>query len=501
MNLPLALNMTLTGMLTVCLMWPAAIRAYNNMDRYGKNQLMQKQNRYSSPAWYKDVNRASGWVSRYDVAGGTGGSGLMSGNYGRRLGDDEEMIEDDDGMIALNQHNNNNNMLLSLDDYYYDDTADVGPYGPSRPYDRLDYAVVRYPPSYGYYPLVDDLQVTEYDMGAPNNKLVQYENGQIFGNRNPVVSPAAAVSSALSSYYTPPVQASGVINGYLPPPSPPITLNRGYETTRYPMDKLHRFRKVFMSNLVSPSNVFKTPEERQVYDFWESLINDDLKMGTDVNRITTADRRVQMTDQNNPQSPLFQHLSPVFQRLQKQQQKFQKNKQQHQQQYHHHKQQKQFPSQQQAQKLVQYQKPAEERKSHSTGSLFNQWANGSPFIKRSFSVGSGTVENDDVQQLENLKTNKGAATDVNMTDSSTTATVRTTTDITPTAAMTDGGQKEYVLPRPAGEKSGLESLFEVIAEGGLRGNYDRNATADSDYNKVSTPPYITINKCSKNHGP
>jgi hypothetical protein len=40
--------------------------------------------------------------------------------------------------------------------------------------------------------------------------------------------------------------------------------------------------------------------------------------------------------------------------------------------------------------------------------------------------------------------------------------------------MADGGQREFVLPRPAGEKTDLESLLEVIAEGGLRGNYGDN---------------------------
>jgi len=46
--------------------------------------------------------------------------------------------------------------------------------------------------------------------------------------------------------------------------------------------------------------------------------------------------------------------------------------------------------------------------------------------------------------------------------------------------MADGGQREFVLPRPAGEKTDLESLLEVIAEGGLRGNYGDNGNFPRD---------------------
>ncbi|VVC34921.1 Hypothetical protein CINCED_3A016838 [Cinara cedri] len=512
--------MILTGMLTVCLVWPATIRAFNFMDQYGKNQLMQKQNRHNSPAWYNDVNLVPDWASPYSIADG-GNDGLMMGNYGRRLGDNGGMMMDNDGTAAFNQQNNN---MLSSDDYYYDDTADVGPYGSSRPqpHDRLDYAVVRYPSYHGYYPVDDDLRVAGYDRGASDNQLLQYENRKTFDNRKsvPVVPPAAVVSSAMSPYYTPPVHASGVINGYAAP-LPPITLNRGYDTPRFPMDKLHRFRKVFLSNVVSPTNVFKSPEEQQLFDIWESLINDDLMTGNvqqtmDDNRIITADRRVQAVDQDRQQFPLFQHLPPVLQRFQKQQQRSQKLKQRHQDQYHHKLQQ----LQPQAQKLVQYQKPNEERKSYpsmqshklkSEEREYREWTNGSPLRKRSSSAAGGDeygaaqlrratpADNDDVRQLEKLKTSKTVTGNMiakpNRTVSSTTVVTTTTiamTDTTPPPPMTDGGQREYVLPRPAGEKSGLESLFEVIAEGGIRGNYNGNGAADSAFSKLREE--VKVNK-------
>jgi len=134
------------------------------------------------------------------------------------------------------------------------------------------------------------------------------------------------------------------------------------------------------------------------------------------------------------------------------------------------------------------------------GNLYKQWANGSPLIKRS-SDRSQYVEtplitpadNDDVRQLEKLKTadtTKTTAEPIAVTTSTTTATVAdATVPVKAKAAavavpMADGGQREYVLPRPAGEKSSFESLLEVIAEGGLRGNSDKNAAVA--YNKVST---------------
>jgi len=132
------------------------------------------------------------------------------------------------------------------------------------------------------------------------------------------------------------------------------------------------------------------------------------------------------------------------------------------------------------------------------GNLYKQWANGSPLIKRSSDSDERvapslmtSTDNDEVRQLEKLKTGNPTAntteTGAVITDAAQASSAETGTAAVP---MADGGQREYVLPRPAGEKSGFESLLEVIAEGGLHGNFDKNVA----YSKVSTFSIFDVRK-------
>lgn len=431
MNSPVVVNMAISAAMMAFLTWPAAISA-QNLDRYGKQQLALKQNRYGNPTWSNGVSR-SGWASSYGV-----GSGHMMRHY----------------PVPMNRYR------TMAGDYY--DTDLSGAYDP-RPYDQLDYAVVRYP-SYGgsYYPVPADLSAA-YDGGASNDGLM-YSDMSYGGDRDPV---AAALTSS-SSYY--PAMAAKTINRFEPPPQPAV--NR-YEPVRYPpTDKIHKFRKVFMSNLVSPSNVFKSTKEQQLYDFWESLINGGMDSDND-NDDDADDDVSRMGDDFDGQrgaggqggrqqlvtAQLYQHLPPIFQQLQQQQQKLKH----------------QLHQQQSADERTQSSPSSSASQTLPRGNQYKQWANGSPLIKRSSASQQQTDVNDDVRQLERLRTNA-------TTDAATTVTIATTV---PAPSMADGGQREYVLPRPAGEKSGFESLLEVIAEGGLRGHGDENGEVDT-HTKVST---------------
>jgi len=131
------------------------------------------------------------------------------------------------------------------------------------------------------------------------------------------------------------------------------------------------------------------------------------------------------------------------------------------------------------------------------GNLYKQWANGSPLIKRSSDSVQRVVaslmtstDNDEVRQLEKLKTGTPTANTTETVAMTTDAAQASSTETTAAVPMADGGQREYVLPRPAGEKSGFESLLEVIAEGGLHGNFDKNVA----YSKVSTFSIFNVRK-------
>lgn len=450
------MNTVVTAAIMALLAWPAAISA-QNLDRYGKQQLTLKQNRYSHPTWSNGVSR-SGWASSYGVD-----SGHMMRHY----------------PVSMNRYRT----MAGASDYY--DTDLSGAHDP-RSYDQLDYAVVRYP-SYGgggggYYPATANLAAA-YDGGASNGLMYNDIYG---GGRDPV---AAALTSSSSPYY--PSMAANTINRFEPPPAPQqqqSSLNR-YESVRYPpTDKIHKFRKVFMSNLVSPSNVFKSTKEQQLYDFWESLItdgmdnsfngdgddDDDAGEDNDVSRAGgDSDGQQHIGRQQSTTSLLYQHLPSIFQQLQ----------------------------QQQKLKYQQRQQSADERTQSSAsssasdalphGNLYKQWTNGSPLIKRSPPSQQSDV-NDDVRQLERLKTDNSPRTNTTAdTTTAATTTAVTSTTTVPPPSMADGGQREYVLPRPAGEKSSFESLLEVFAEGGLHGHGDKNGEANA-HSKVSTFTMILL---------
>lgn len=490
-----------TVAVAVGLACPTGSGAYNMMNRYGKQQLVQKYNRYGKPpAWMNSIRSAS-WMSQY-------GDGDMMRHY-----------PISSSVSRYLQGATGGNKQILSDDYYDPDV--VNAYNP-RSYDhRLqDYAVVRYP-SYGYYPATAVADLTGYDAEYDNN-VPFYDEPSSYVDRELFPSPSLGMGNGVggvSSFYP-----TKTLNRYLQTPSVPLqsSLNRypavattgtvPEPITRYPTDKIHTFRKVFLSNPVSPSNKFKSPKEQQLYNFWESLVSGDLD-DRDVDGEQQRDRQQQQVVPDSI-SRLYHHLPPIFQKLQKQQ----KLRDQH-------------PLSQRTLLLpsessssLSAASPSESSipllplfslqsspsspmlsssssssSSYSSSSLsksaphgnhFLQWAAGSPLIKRSYNnyvQPSPSSENDDVQQLERLKTESNTTATANSTVSTTTTVVAVTTTTTSApvpAPMADGGQREYVLPRPAGEKSGFESLLEAIAEGGLRGHIDEKSTAA--YNKVST---------------
>ncbi|XP_025408887.1 uncharacterized protein LOC112682486 [Sipha flava] len=480
MNVAAVVNVTVMAAVAACLTWASAARANSIMNRYGKQQLSQKQNRYgssSAAAWLNSGagNRIeAGWASPYGISGGN----LMR-HYPVSVGRYQTMGGGGGGDRQGN---------LFADDYY---DGNVDPYGPKLQYDRsvADYAVVRYP-SYGaaasYYPLAD---LGAYDMAAAGDDLL-YDD-VAFGGRDSI-APSAASSASSPSYYQP---SAAIINRYDSQSPLSLSLNR-YEPARYPTDNIHKFRKVFMSNLVSPSNAFKSTQEQQLYDFWESLINgrrldgmqqtdDDGSIGQRQHQQHQGRQQLYQQQQQSPQeldpiSQLYQHLPPIFQQLQQQQ----KLKQlQHQQSTGERTPSSSSLSSSSSSSLLPSSFSSSSSSSSSlvashsgpplshampSGNHYKQWANGSPLIKR------GVVardDDDDVWQLEKLKTRN----------------VTTVPAVTATAIaaspMADGGQREYVLPRPAGEKSGFENLLEAMAEGDrFQGQMDKSTAAA--YSKI-----------------
>lgn len=470
MNLSTALNVAVMATVAACLAWPATAQVYN-MNRYGKQQLTQKQYRYGNPTWANGANRAGGWASssygnmmrHYPVS---------MARYGAIMGGGRQ--------------------TLSPDDYYDGEARGSVTYDPSpRRYDRLDYAVVRYPSygvgyggygGYSYYPVTslsssggsggvvvdDDLLYDDDDDDRDRDRVDDNDDDVLFGDRTSQMAAA-----------------------------------------RYPMtNKIHNFRKVFMSNLVSPSNAFKSPKERQLYEFWESLINgdlDEMQQTDDVIGQQRLDRDRQQhqspLDFGSSTSLLYQHLPPIFLKLQQQQKQKLQNKQHLLKQHY------------KSVDVVDEQTPpppllppsssylpssSSSQQTVSRGNFYKQWANGSPLIKRSSGGGvqqtisssssSSSLDNDDVRQLRELKSNSGATNSTAAATTMTTSTTTTTSTIggmstaaAPSLPMADGGQREFVLPRPAGEKSDLENLLEVIAEGGLRGNYGNNSNVSIHY--------------------
>lgn len=461
MKLSTALNAAVLATMVACLAWPATAQVYN-MNRYGKQQLTQKQYRYGNPTWANGANRAGGWASssygnmmrHYPVS---------MARYGAIMGGGRQ--------------------TLSPDDYYDGEARGSVAYDPSpRRYDRLDYAVVRYPSygggyggygGYSYYPMTslaasggsggvvvdDDLLYDDDDDDRDRDRDDDDNEDMLFGDR------AGQIAAS-----------------------------------RYPMtDKIHNFRKVFMSNLVSPSNAFKSPKERQLYDFWESLINgdlDDMQQTDDTIGQPRLDRDRQQhqspLDFGSTTSLLYQHLPPIFLKLQQQQKQKLQNKQ-HLLKQHYKSVDEQTPPPPLPPPASSYLASSSPVQTVPRGNFYKQWANGSPLIKRSSAGGvqqtissssssSLSLDNDDVRQLRELKSNNGAtnktATATTMTTSTTTTTSTVagmSTAAAPLLPMADGGQREFVLPRPAGEKLDFENLLEVFAEGGLRGNYGDNS--------------------------
>lgn len=473
MNHSMVINAAIMTAVITCLVWPSTVGAQSMMNRYGKKQLAQKQNRYGSPMWLNGVNRATGWASSY------GGDGSM-------------MMRHYPVSMSRYQTTAFGNRQLLSDDYY--DTEIVNPYDP-RSYDRLNYAVVRYP-NYGIGSGVGYYSMDDFYDGPSNNDDKDLYDDMAFGDRDPV--PSATASS--SSYYPVIATSTAADSRYTPPLI--SSLSNRYESTRNPIDKIHKFRKVFMSNLVSPSNAFKTPKERQLYNFWESLINGDLDGAQQMDDVDDDSSGKQPPGLHpsfeSETSQLYQHLPPIFQQLQKQQKQKQQQQNQHKNQQYQQSVEERTPLQSLSSSL-----PALSSLSSSSSlssltalsrsvpheNLYKQWANGSPLIKRSSPGVEHVVslvtslENNDVQQLKKLKTANSAT--ITTTTSKTSAMVTsivsnmTTADITMTTVvppMADGGQREYVLPRPAGEKSSFESLLEVMAESSLHGNVDKNTT-------------------------
>lgn len=486
-----------TVVVTVSVVWPMGAGAHNMMNRYGKQQLVQKYNRYGKPpAWMNSV-RSVDWVSQY--------------------GDGSNMMRHYPSTSSVSRYlqgaTGGNKQILS-DDYYDPDV--VNAYDP-RSYDhRLqDYAVVRYP-SYGYYPASSVADLSGYD-GEYDNNVPFYDEPSPYVNRDLLPSSSLGMSrlgvGGLSSFYPTtmynryvPIQSS--LNRF---PSVSTTGTVPDPITRYPTDKLHKFRKVFLSNPESPSNKFKSSKEQQLYNFWESLVSGDLD-NLDVDVEQRSDRQQQQVVPDSI-SRLYHHLPPIFQKLQQQQ----KQRDQHPLSQRTPPLSSESSSSLSAKSLSESSSPFSSLfslplspssslssasssssssssysssslpKSASHGNHFLQWTAGSPLIKRSSAnhiiQPSSSSENDDVRQLERLKSESDTTATSDSTVLTTTTVVAVTTTTTP-APMADGGQREYVLPRPAGEKSSLESLLEVIAEGGLRGHLDEKATVT--YNKVST---------------
>lgn len=468
MNLHVAVFVAAIVAGATSLEWPTIVTAHN-LNRYGKQQLPQKQNRYGNPAWLSGASRAGSWATS-----------PYGGNIMRHY------------PVSINRYQTmagggGQRQNVFLDDYY--DADALNPYD-SRPYNRMDYAVIRYP-SYsggtsGYYAPVaatTDLS-SPYDAASPSEDDLLYDDVA-----------AAVPPSSPYSYQAP------TINRYSLPAPPPF--NR-YEQSRYPTDKIHKFRKVFLSNPVSPSNAFKSTKEQQLYDFWESLINGDLD-GTEQR---SDDRDRANDDESQPRrdwlqqlqqstrlesettsatSTLYQHLPTIFQQLQ------QKQRQQQQQQQVLQRQ--QSPNEQTPLISSSSSSPSSSSMSIPRGNLYKQWANGSPLIKRSSATkaiplmsSSPSNDSDDVRQLEKLKPDHADVIVVtNVTAPAIITMAHSMTNTVTRLPMADRGQREYVLPRPAGEKSGLESLLEVIAAGGTREN--KNEIAAATYKKVSILHY------------
>ncbi|XP_050524854.1 uncharacterized protein LOC126896255 [Daktulosphaira vitifoliae] len=408
--------------------------------RYGKDTLSQK---YKYNTWAANRAGVNSWLYSDKSIGSNSISSPsnmmrhypMSLNKYQAITDMNNRQEQEKQLATLIPSEYYNSALAAITGIDIDHSAyEPRVYGPRTPYESIrqpyttnelsDYAVVRYP-NYGYYPsakadanrranedeeenFIDENDKDDEDQFGLDNKVRLVLNEVDMNNRN---NPAVYVS-----YYND-ERPMSLENRYL-------QQQRYYNTPLTPRystaDKMHKFRKLFLSNPVSPSNAFKSSKEQQLHDFWESLIQGKLLDPTE--RDSFSKHRQQLMKQ------VVYDTKHQFRQQQKH--------------------------------LNEDNDITGHYNSNSRISQYNQWANGSPLIKR-LSPGETTVESDDVHELEQLKSST-------VTPASTVPTIKSTVP-TNTGPMANGGQREYVLPRPAGEKSSLESLLEVIAEGGVRG--------------------------------
>jgi len=290
-----------------------------------------------------------------------------------------------------------NRRLLSSDDYNHDTDAMANP---SRSLNRLNYAAVEYP---------------------------------IYGG------------GGTGDYYYP------VTNSYDGPSYEDNTtpLNR-YEPTMYPpTDNVLEFYDVFTSNIISPSNAFKSVEERQLYKFWQFLINGDAERLASVD-----DDDDDYDDYEDPQQqPSLE--SDVISRP-----------------YDYHV----------IQKLIRKQQPAEEQTPSFSpltpfaglsqailrSNVYKLWKSGSPLAKRSTAKNDlkrdmPPLDDDDVHQLDNLKTAYVAVPRVNC----------------------EREERTVKMPhRPADEELSSEQIPKSTAQNDQQRYLDKNAAIA--YNNVST---------------
>jgi len=414
MNLPVVVLTTVA----MCLAWSIAAFGPHTVNQFNERHQAQQMNRHS--VWSDDSPT------------------IMPSPNGVRS-----------GAITASKHypmttsryqatNVGNGRLFSEDDYY--DTDAIA--NPSRLHDRLDdYPTIEYPiyNADDYYPVTDSYNEPSYE-----DDTMAYDRDE----HNEPIS---------STYYP--------INRYASTP-----VNR-YESTRYPTDSLHKFHEVFVPNTVSPSNAFKTAKERQLYNFWQFLIDGDAERS----RQTYDDDDNDNYDYENPQQqqPSFEsdmisllhkyYFRPTTQKFIQQQQQRQPAKER-----------MPFVTPPPFSPLS---LPAKMSQAIHHSNIYELWKNGSPLVKKSniaandlkrltplLTMTTTSSDNNDVRQLENLKT-------VYVTTTMTTAVPR---------IMYGRGQREFVMPGLADDKLSFKDILKLIAK------YDQK------YFDGNVPPYDKV---------